>query len=185
MKIGDLVYHNPVFLVAPPDREVDSVFTFDGVLSYHFIRDAKEIIINNETGRFIFPQKASDGKANMFLSSNTPHVRISYNGQPFDLIFDTGNIKSNLGSKFAKTFTDTIEGLTKQASSLGGTNTSEVGEFRIISLDFNDGDWRLRWKYQNQQRPFSSRARYNCDRSYCKIPDFTLTKLGIIPDFVL
>ncbi len=29
------------------------------------------------------------------------------------------------------------------------------------------------------------RARYNCDRSYCKIPDFTLPKLGIIPDFVL
>lgn len=25
----------------------------------------------------------------------------------------------------------------------------------------------------------------NCDRSYCKIPDFTLPKLGIIPDFVL
>lgn len=82
----------------------------------------------------------------MFLSSNTPYVRISYNGQPFDLIFDTGNVKSNLGSKFAKTFTDTIEGLTEQATSLGGTNTSEVGEFRIISLDFNDGDWRVRWK---------------------------------------
>lgn len=28
----------------------------------------------------------------------------------------------------------------------GGTNTSEVEEFRIISLDFNDGDWRVRWK---------------------------------------
>ena len=26
MKIGEQVYHNPVFLVAPPDREVDSVF---------------------------------------------------------------------------------------------------------------------------------------------------------------
>lgn len=26
---------------------------------------------------------------------------------------------------------------------------------------------------------------HNCDRSYCKIPDFTLPKLGIIPDFVL
>ena len=120
MKIGELVYHNPVFMVAPPDREVDSVFTFDGVLGYHFIRDAKEIIIDNENGRFIFPQKASDGEPNMFLSSNTPHVRISYNEQPFDLIFDTGNVKSDLGSKFAKTFTDTIEGLTEQATSRGG-----------------------------------------------------------------
>lgn len=24
-----------------------------------------------------------------------------------------------------------------------------------------------------------------CDRSYCKIPDFALPKLGIIPDFML
>ncbi len=48
IKIGELVYHNPVFMVAPPDNEVDSVFAFDGVLGYHFIRDAKEIIIDNE-----------------------------------------------------------------------------------------------------------------------------------------
>lgn len=25
-------------------------------------------------------------------------------------------------------------------------NTAEIGEFRIISHDFNDGVWRLRWK---------------------------------------
>lgn len=35
MKIGELVYHNPVFMVAPPDNEIDSVFTFDGVLGYN------------------------------------------------------------------------------------------------------------------------------------------------------
>ena len=26
------------------------------------------------------------------------------------------------------------------------SNTSEIGEFRIISHDFNDGIWRVRWK---------------------------------------
>lgn len=26
------------------------------------------------------------------------------------------------------------------------TNTSEIGEFKIISHDFNDGIWRVRWK---------------------------------------
>lgn len=62
----------------------------------------------------------------------------------------------------------------------GGANTSEIGEFRIISLDFNDGDWRVRWKV------ICLLARgTNCDRDYCKFPDFTLPKLGIIPDFVL
>ena len=26
------------------------------------------------------------------------------------------------------------------------SNTTEIGEFRIISHDFNDGVWRVRWK---------------------------------------
>lgn len=120
LKIGELVYHNPVFMVAPPDNELDSVFAFDGVLGYHFIRDAGEIIIDNEAGQFVFPYKRSDGDPNIYLSSNTPQVRISYNGHPFDLIFDTGNVKSDLGNKFAKTFPDAIEGLAEQATSRGG-----------------------------------------------------------------
>ena len=66
MKIGELVYHNPVFMVAPPDNEIDSVFTFDGVLGYNFIRDAREIIIDNEAGKYLFPHKVSDGEPNMY-----------------------------------------------------------------------------------------------------------------------
>lgn len=120
IKIGELVYHNPIFMVAPPDNELDSVFEFDGVLGYHCIRDAKEIIIDNEAGQFVFPQKQSAGEPNMYLSSNTPQVRISYNGQPFDLIFDTGNVKSDLGNKFAKTFPDAIDGLAEKITARGG-----------------------------------------------------------------
>ena len=84
------------------------------------IRDAKEIIIDNEAGQFVFPHKPSDGESNMYLSSNTPQVRISYNGQPFDLIFDTGNVKSDLGNKFTKTFPDAIDGLAEKITSRGG-----------------------------------------------------------------
>lgn len=137
IKIGELVYHNPVFMVAPPDNEVDSVFAFDGVLGYHFIRDAKEIIIDNEAGQFVFPHKPSDGESNMYLSSNTPQVRISYNGQPFDLIFDTGNVKSDLGKKFTKTFPDAIDGLAEKITSRGGfggisqTKTVVLPEFHF------------------------------------------------------
>lgn len=137
LRIGELVYHNPVFMVAPPDNEVDSVFVFDGVLGYHFIRDAREIIIDNEADRFIFPQEISDGEPNMYLSSNTPQVRISYDGHPLDLIFDTGNVKSDLGNKFAETFPDAIEGLTEQTTSRGGfggisqTKTVVLPEFRF------------------------------------------------------
>ena len=31
-------------------------------------------------------------------------------------------------------------------------NTSETGEFRIISHDFNDGAWRVRWRVGAKQQ---------------------------------
>ena len=137
LKIGELVYHNPIFMIAPPDNEVDSVFAFDGVLGYHFIRDVKEVIIDNESESFVFPYQISDGEPNMFLSSNTPNVRIEYDGEAFDMIFDTGNVKSDLGNKFAETFPDAIEGLAEQATSRGGfggisqTKAVVLPEFRF------------------------------------------------------
>ena len=33
-------------------------------------------------------------------------------------------------------------------------NTSEIGEFRIISHDFNDGIWRVRWKVNAKQKAY-------------------------------
>lgn len=120
LKVGEIVYHNPVFMVAPPDKEIDSVFTFDGVLGYHFIRDIKEIVIDNELKSFVFPYQISNGEPNMFLSSNTPHVRIEYGTQPFDLIFDTGNVKSTLGNKFVQMFPEALSGLAEHSARKGG-----------------------------------------------------------------
>lgn len=90
-----------------------------------------------------------------------------------------------MSEDFAKCFSENK----KQMNLDGGTNTSEVGEFSIIRLDFNDGDWRVRWKVFSRAVHSKSvnlnQGKSNCYRSYCKIPDFTLPKLGIIPDFVL
>lgn len=107
-------------MVAPPDEELDSVFVFDGVLGYHFIRDVREVIIDNESGLFVFPYRISDGEPNMFLSSNVPYVRIEYAGRPFDIIFDTGNAKSDLGNDFARMFPETLSGLPAHESRHGG-----------------------------------------------------------------
>lgn len=122
LKVGEIVYHNPVFMVAPPNKEIDSVFTFDGVLGYHFIRDVKEIIIDNESNSFIFPYQISNGAPNMFLSSNTPKVQIEYDAQPFNVIFDTGNVKSTLGNKFAQMFPEALSDLAEHTTKRGGFN---------------------------------------------------------------
>lgn len=132
LKVGEIVYHNPIFMVAPPDKEVDSVFTFDGVLGYHFIRDIKEVIIDNESKSFVFPYQISEGEPNMFLSSNTPNVRIEYEGQPFDLVFDTGNVKSDLGNSFAQMFPEALSGLEEHESSRGGFGG--VSQVKAVTL---------------------------------------------------
>lgn len=120
LKIGELTYHNPVFMVAPRDEEVDSVFAFDGVLGYHFIRDAREVVIDNERGVCRFPVKISEGEPNMYLSSNTPQVRIDYGGRALDLVFDTGNVKTDLGKGFAECFPEAVAGLKVQDARRGG-----------------------------------------------------------------
>lgn len=132
LKVGELVYHNPIFMVAPPDKEVDSVFAFDGVLGYHFIKDIKEVIIDNESMSYVFPYEISDGEPNMFLSSNTPNVRIEYKGQPFELIFDTGNVKSDLGNKFAQMFPEALTGLDEHESSRGGFGG--ITQVKVVTL---------------------------------------------------
>ena len=99
LKVGEIVYHNPIFMVAPPDETLDSVFT---------------------SGAFVFPYQISDGAPNMFLSSNTPIIRIEYEGKPFDMVFDTGNVKSNLGNEFAQMFPEVLSGLPEHESRFGG-----------------------------------------------------------------
>ena len=95
------------------------------------------MIIDNESESFVFPYQISDGEPNMFLSSNTPNVRIEYDGEAFDMIFDTGNVKSDLEINLQKRFPDAIEGLAEQATSRGGfggisqTKAVVLPEFRF------------------------------------------------------
>ncbi len=132
LKIGEMIYHNPVFMVAPPDNKIDSVFTFDGILGYHFIRDAKEIIIDNEVGEFIFPNRTSTRETNMYLSSNIPRLKIECAGQPFDIIFDTGNVKSDLGDRFSEAFPEQMAGLTAYSIHRGGFGG--ISEAQAVTL---------------------------------------------------
>ncbi|WP_303014071.1 retropepsin-like aspartic protease [uncultured Bacteroides sp.] len=132
LRIGEMTYHHPVFMVAPPDSRLDSVFSYSGVLGYHFIRDVQEVIIDNESGSFIFPSEISDSRPNMYLASNTPHVRIGYEGKSFDVIFDSGNVKSNLGSYFFEQFPEAVAGLEEHASQRGGFGG--ISEFKVVTL---------------------------------------------------
>lgn len=115
-----LVAHHPYFLVAPPDPEVDAEFAFDGIIGYDLLHAVGEVVVDNEAGVFRFPVEPSDGTPNMYLSGNIPHVRIEYAGSPFEMIFDTGNVKSDLDGGFAQRFPDAVTGLARHATRRGG-----------------------------------------------------------------
>lgn len=120
LRVGELVYHHPFFLVAPPDPEVDAEFAFDGVIGYDLLRAVGEVEIDNEAGVFRFPAQLSDGEPDMYLSGNIPRVRIEYGGEPFELGFDTGNVKSDLDSGFAQRFPEAVAGLARHTTRRGG-----------------------------------------------------------------
>lgn len=131
-KIIYLVYHHPFFLVAPPDPEVDAEFAFDGVIGYDLLHAVGEVEVDNGAGVFRFPAQPSDGEPNMYLSGNIPRVRIEYGGEPFEMVFDTGNVKSNLDGAFALRFPDAVAGLERHATRHGGFGGIE--EFEAVTL---------------------------------------------------
>ena len=132
LRVGELVYRHPYFLVAPPDPEVDAEFAFDGVIGCDLLRAVGEVVVDNETGVFRFPGEPSDGEPDMYLSGNIPRVRIEYAGSPLELIFDTGNVKSDLDGGFAQRFPEAVAGLARHETRHGGFGG--IGEFEAVTL---------------------------------------------------
>lgn len=132
LRVGELVYRHPYFLVAPPDPEVDAEFAFDGVIGCDLLRAVGEVVVDNETGVFRFPAEPSEGEPDMYLSGNIPRVRIEYAGSPLELIFDTGNVKSDLDGGFAQRFPEAVAGLARHETRHGGFGG--IGEFEAVTL---------------------------------------------------
>lgn len=68
----------------------------------------------------------------MFLSSNVPNVRIEYCSRPLDMVFDTGNVKSDLGTGFASKFPDALSGLEEHTVRRGGFGG--ISQVRAVTL---------------------------------------------------
>lgn len=147
LRVGDITHYHPVFMVAPPDPQLDSVFTFNGVLGYHFIRDVKEVVIDNESRTFLFPYKISAGPSNMYISSNIPQIRVEIQGKPNVITFDTGNVKSTLAGLFIQQYPELVSGLEKRTTfcgGFGGIKPREVYTLPEFSLRLFDQSVTLR-----------------------------------------
>lgn len=120
LRVGEIVYRHPYFLVAPPDPSMDSLFAFHGVLGCNFISAVGEVVLDMESSCFRFPARPGDGEPNMTLSANIPTLRIEYDGVPWGIVFDTGNVRSDLGMRFALRFPAVAEGLEERIVQRGG-----------------------------------------------------------------
>ena len=72
----------------------------------------------------------------MFLSSNTPNVRIECKGRLLDAVFDTGNVKSDFGNKFVQMFPEALSGLVEVVAGMIPAAGRE--DFHFIDLNVID-----------------------------------------------
>lgn len=141
LEVGEMVYRNPVFIVMPHNPDIDAAYRSDGCLGYGFMSAAHEVVIDTEAGQFVFPHEISGGDPNLCLSPNTPSARIEYGGMPFDIAFNTGSARSDLGIGFARAFPDAVAGLEEHEATRDGYGiTVTVGAVTIPEFRFRVGD---------------------------------------------
>ena len=58
----------------------------------------------------------------MFLSSNTPNVRIECKGRLLDAVVDTGKVKAVFGNKLVQMFPEALSGLVEHEGCRGESN---------------------------------------------------------------
>ena len=122
MKIGDIIYKNVNFTLAPGDNilPVDSIF-LDAVLGSAFLKAMKEVQIYPNEKKIVFPYKESElptGGSNMMFIGGQPYVEAFSNGERLLLHFDTGGGIS-LSSKYYLKHKNQIEAIGKLDSTGG------------------------------------------------------------------
>lgn len=147
MRVGELTLHHPVFLVAPPDPQVDSLYAFDGVLDNRFLCAVGVCTLDNESGEVLFPVESVRRVPNLYFVSNQPRVRITCGGEPLDLVFDTGNVKSDLGTAFARQFPAAVachRAHAVQRGGFGGMVTGRGVTLPTFAFELSDTPVELR-----------------------------------------
>lgn len=112
MRLGDVVIKNPTFLVAerlvPEHVEVEGMC--DAVLGTHIIRKLGEVRYERSASRMVLPSKpGAAAERNIVCDNGTYYLVCHQTGEQLLLHFDTGNVKSQLSSRYFTRFQRQIE----------------------------------------------------------------------------
>ena len=112
MRIGDVVIKNPTFLVAehfiPEQVEVEGMC--EAVLGTHIIRKLGELRYECNAERFVLPITSRvPAERNLVCDNGTYYLVCHHAGERLRLHFDTGNVKSELSSRYFSRFQSRVE----------------------------------------------------------------------------
>ncbi|MBQ5923529.1 MAG: clan AA aspartic protease, partial [Alistipes sp.] len=112
MRLGDVVIKNPTFLVAehlvPEHVEVEGMC--DAVLGTHVIRKLGEVRYERSASRMVLPSKpGAAAERNIVCDNGTYYLVCHQTGEQLLLHFDTGNVKSQLSSRYFTRFQRQVE----------------------------------------------------------------------------
>lgn len=146
ISIGDISYHNSLFIVAPPNP-ADSVYKVEAVLGAGFLNAVGEIQIYPNQGKIIFPAEQTPlpptGR-NFLLNEGQPYLKAAVDNEDLIFHFDTGNTKSTLFHTYYERHKDAIEQKGERAKrsmgGFGGTYTKEV--IILPSVSVNIGNYK-------------------------------------------
>jgi predicted aspartyl protease len=95
LMVGDIIFKNPIILVANNTPEVDSIFQVEAVLGLDFIKRAGETQIFPQEGKIVFPQHQSSlpptGR-NLLLEDGQSYIKALSGNERLRFHFDTGNV---------------------------------------------------------------------------------------------
>ena len=112
MRLGDVVIKNPTFLVAehliPEHAEVEGMC--EAVLGTHVIRKLGEVRYERNAGRMVLPAgSGTTVERNIVCDNGTYYLVCAQAGEQLLLHFDTGNVKSQLSSRYFARFQSHVE----------------------------------------------------------------------------
>lgn len=144
IRIGDILYKNPLFLIAPPIAETDSIFQVDAVLGSPFMLSIGETQINMSESKITFPiceTPLPESGRNLTFQSGQPYLQVISNGEKLLFHFDTGDVEGNLHSSFYEKHQEWVKANgvkeTLRGGGLGGLY--EVESYRLSSYPMQIG----------------------------------------------
>ena len=153
MHLGDVVIRNATFFVVdqlvPENVPVDGMC--DMVLGSHLIRKLGEMRIEPKAGKIILPAHPSvePKERNLSFGGGQYYLNCKHSGEELLLHFDTGNVKTQLSSRYFSRFQSEVEtegGEVERSRSggFGGVVWCDVRSLPKVKLEIEDKELHLK-----------------------------------------